>query len=172
MQTNSPTDEDVSPTMMTETTNDVPLSDDIDAYAQIFENTISGIQSGLASMAEILGSLQTPGSDAQHRLIRFSEAARTVNIHRETMAATIKLFIKGKHLVAAKSDMIGDVICKLRAVFEDFMKNAWERMKDWAKNMRDRFWRFVCFLSEAFSAFFSMVGGALSRLLSLSFVPV
>lgn len=143
MQTNSPTDDAVSPTMMTETTNDVPLSDDIEAYARIFEDTLSGIQSGLASMAEILGSLQTPGSDAQHRLNCFSEAARTVNIQRETIATTIKLFIKGKHQVATMSTMIGDAICKLRAVFEEFMKNAWERMRDWAKNVRDRFWKFL-----------------------------
>ena len=158
--------------MMTERSNDVPLSDDIEAYAQIFEDTLSGIQSGLVSMVEILGSLPTPVSDAQHRIIRFSQAARTVNIQRETIARTINLFIKGKHQVAAMSIMIGDVICKLRAVFEDFMKNAWERMKDWAKNMRDRFWKFFGFLSEAFSAFFSMVGGALSRLLSVPFVSV
>jgi hypothetical protein len=158
--------------MTIETTNDVPLSDDIDAYAQIFQDTISGIKSGLASMAEIIGSLQTPGSDAQYRLIRFSEAARTVNIQRETIETTIKFFIKGTHQVAAMSNMIGDVICKLRAVFEEFMKNARERTKDWAKNMRDRVWKFLGLLSEAFSAFFLMVGGALSRLLSLPFVSV
>jgi len=156
---------------MTET-NDVPLSDDIEAYARIFEDTLSGLQSGLASMAEILSSLQTPGSDAQHRLVRFSEAARTVNVQRETIATTIKLFIKGKHQVAAMSNMIGDVICKLRAMFEEFMKNAWERMKDWTKNMRDRFWKFLGLLSEAFSAVFSMVGGTLSRLFSVPLVSI
>ena len=146
--------------------------EDIEAYARIFTETVSGISTGLANMAETLASLQSRGSDAERRLLFFSTAARNINIQRGILETMVKRIIKASHHMAAVCDMIGNVIHKLREVLEEFMRSARERIKNFAKKLRDMFGHLVDRFSEGFSAFISMLRRVLSGVNSPAMVSI
>lgn len=173
MQANNTPMEVASPTLDDETSDQVPVPvEDIEAYAHIFGETVFGIRAGLASMAEILGSLQSRGPDKERRLLLFSAAARNVNIQREILETTVKVIIKAKYQMAAVCNIIGNVIRKLREVFDDFIRSAWERIKNFAKKLRDMFSDLVDRFSEGFSAFISMLRRVVTGLNPLAMVSV
>jgi len=146
---------------------DGPRSDDIETYARILTETVASISSGLASMAEMLGSLQTVGSDSETHLIRFASVARDVVNQREAMESTIKLLMQGLYGIKMISRIIGDAYHRLRDEFEDFMRNAWEKIKKFAKWIRDKFSSLFSAITDWFSAFISMLRDALSWLTSV-----
>jgi hypothetical protein len=148
-----------------ETSDGVATPDeDIEAYARILEDVIAGIKTGLASMTEMLESLQTNKSDGQRRLILFSAAAQNVNIRREHLQKTVELLIKGSCQMKAVCNVIGKAIHNLRGVFEEFMRNIWDKIKKFANKLRDTFWNLVSNLYEGVSAFISTLKRVLSGL--------
>lgn len=146
--------------------------EDLEAYARIFNDTISGISAALAGMVDTLASLQGPGSDNERRLMQFSTFARDISLQRESLEKMLMMLIKNKNNVISVCNLIKSAIGKLRDILDEFIKNAREKLKNFAKKIRDMFWTWISNIHDALVAFISASLRAVSSFFAAPVVGV
>lgn len=127
----------------------------IKAYAGIFRDGVTGLQSALNSWLELLPSSSRRPS---HRgLIAFTETAARVALERDNLESIIKGALVSYRHVKQICTAIGDHIGSLRDFVEEFMRNAWVKVKDFASDLRDSFWNAFKGIKDGLLKFVSWV---------------
>ena len=141
-----------------------PSEEEIEAYASILGEIVSGFKAPLTELTEFLASLQIPGSDEEQRLIKFRAVVERVAFKQQQFKQIIKLIIKSYNGVVAVGRAIVSVVNKLRDIVEEFVKAATEKIKilpeklcvvfgAFFQNVRDAVWNFMSWLGRVVSSF-------------------
>jgi hypothetical protein len=142
--------------------------EDLEAYARILSETISGFSLGFSKMCDVISSLQEPGSDNERRLKVFSETAQNIGRWREKMEQAFIFLAKNKNKFMAAHNLIQTIIDQVRGIVDEFIKNVLEKIKYFAKKHQDLFWTPIRKIRDAFLTMISYICSICSYIPALS----
>jgi phage-related protein len=152
---------------------DEPSAADVQAYADMLNNTVTGLKSTLSTMTNLLATLRPHKSaNWQRNLILFNEATQRIKTQRETLETVVGTIFKARKHLAAVAKAIGNVVARLGKILDDFMKLAWEKIKHFVANIKAMFWTFVQNIGDALGSFVSWVTRCMSGLFPAPLVGV
>jgi len=118
-------------------TDDPEQEELIKAYARLLRDGVTGLNSALNSWLELVPSSSRRAS--HQGLIAFGEAATRVALERDNLESLIRGAIDSYRHVAGIGDAIREHIGTLRDFVQAFIRYAWDKVKDLAKDLLEHF---------------------------------